>query len=192
LLNYLKDIDSRLLLAINSMHSDLIDSLMIVLSEKTSWIPFYGLILVLIIIKYKWRSWLVLTCIALLITASDQLTSGFMKPYFERLRPCHEETLVKLLYLPIGCGGAYGFVSSHAANSFAAATFLWLLLHRHFRAVVLLFPWAFMICYSRIYLGAHYPGDVIGGMIIGSCLGYLFFRIYTLADQKITKPIKAG
>jgi len=174
------------------MHSAFADKVMILLSARGAWIPFYAVLLAIIIIKFKWRSWLVLITIALLITASDRFTSGFMKPYFARLRPCHEEGLKNLLYLADGCGGSYGFASSHAANSFAAATFLWLLLHKRIRWIGLLFPWAFMICYSRIYLGAHYPGDVLVGMLTGMSLGILFFKLYTLADSKIAKPIKVG
>lgn len=192
MLNYLNDIDTRLLLAINGAHSSWADHLMIILSERWVWLPFYAVLVALIIVKYRWRSWLALVFIALLITTSDRFTSGFMKPFFARLRPCHVESLEKLLYLPIGCGGAHGFASSHAANSFAAAMFLWLLLHKKIKGIVLLFPWAFMICYSRIYLGAHYPGDVFIGMLIGIALGFLFYRLYMLTDNKITKPIKAG
>lgn len=192
MLNYLNDIDTRLLLIINGAHSAFADKIMILLSDRLCWIPFYILIVAIIAINYKWKSWLILLCIALLITASDQLTSGFMKPFFERLRPCHTENLLSLLHLPAGCGGQYGFASSHAANSFCVATFLWLLLHRRYKGIVVLFAWAFMICYSRIYLAAHYPGDVLVGMLIGLGLGFLFFKVYTLTDKKISQPIKAG
>jgi undecaprenyl-diphosphatase len=151
------------------------------ISDKLVWIPMYAVFLFLIIKKYKKKSWLIVLLIALTIAASDQLTV-FFKNFFERPRPCHNEALNLLVHtVKDACGGPYGFVSSHAGNSFALATFL----IPFFRPIYKSFPifiltWASLVSYSRIYLGVHYPGDIIGGAITGAALGFLFSKIYFL------------
>jgi undecaprenyl-diphosphatase len=107
------------------------------------------------------------------VALADSIASKLFKPYFARLRPCHAPGLAGRLHLPDGCGGQFGFLSSHAANSFALAIFLLLVLpRRRFRALKLAaFIWAGLLSYSRMYLGAHYPSDVLGGALIGAALG---------------------
>ncbi|MFW5705470.1 MAG: phosphatase PAP2 family protein, partial [Bacteroidota bacterium] len=106
-----------------------------------------------------------------------------MKNYFERLRPCHNEELQPLVHQVRGyCGGMYSFVSSHASNAFALAGVLIPFLGKHYKY----FPhfiliWAFLIGYSRIYMGAHFPGDVLSGGLFGFTLGFMFSRIYFIA-----------
>lgn len=169
--------DQELFLFLNSFHTASIDPVMLWVSEKYTWIPFYAVILAFIIWHYKVRSIVVLIGVALVILFADQLTSGFMKPFFERLRPCHEPVLEGLVYLAKGCGGKFGFASSHAANTFGVAMFLWMLF-KTYRWAFLIFVWATVVSYSRIYLGVHYPLDIIVGGLLGILIAWLVYKIF--------------
>ena len=120
--------------------------------------------------------------IILLIICSDQISSSVFKPLFERPRPCHNEAIKDLVYLPNGhCGGAYGFISSHSCNVFALASFITLLLKKHYKKIALvMFTWATLVAYSRIYMGVHYPGDVIAGAAVGLIIGVIIAKIAKL------------
>lgn len=115
--------------------------------------------------------------IALVITCCDQMASGFLKPTFQRFRPSRSPEISHLVHIVNGyTGGKYGFASSHAANVFGLATFCSLLFHNR-KLSLFLFSWAALVSYSRIYLGVHYPGDIIVGTGIGLFFGYLIFKI---------------
>lgn len=173
------DLDQDLFLILNGLHAYWMDSIMWWLSDKLIWIPLYAFILYLIIKKYKWRSVGILLSVAILIAASDQL-SGWLKFTVERARPTHTEGLKEQIHtLNNYFGGPYGFVSSHASNSFALATFTSLFLspfYKNYR--VYAFIWAFLVSYSRIYLGVHFPGDILAGAIVGVLLAHLVYFLY--------------
>jgi undecaprenyl-diphosphatase len=120
--------------------------------------------------------------VALLISISDQLSVRAFKYVFERPRPCHEADLQPLIHLAAGrCGGAFGFVSSHAANSFALATFIWILLRGIYRWTgYVMFGYAVLVSYSRVYLGVHYPGDILAGGLLGVLAGGLVYAVYVV------------
>lgn len=181
MIDFLNHIDTRVFLFLNGLHNDIFDFVMYWISDKFIWIPMYAFLVFLIIKKFGKRSWLILVLIALLITASDQVTV-FIKNYFQRPRPCHQEDLQLLVHTVKGyCGGAYGFVSSHASNSFGLAVFLLPFFKPHFRYFSwFILIWALLVSYSRIYLGVHFPGDVICGAVIGAIFGFLLSRIYFL------------
>ncbi|TAH27256.1 MAG: phosphatase PAP2 family protein [Cytophagales bacterium] len=183
-------IDKEATLLINSIHSDFFDVVMIFFSNKKVWIPLYIFLIILIIWKERKKVWLILISIALLILLSDQIASGILKPLVQRLRPCHEALMYPFLHLPDGCGGKYGFVSSHASNSFAIAIFLFLYFNKNKWSILLLL-WATIVSYSRIYLGAHYLGDVVVGGLIGVLLGILVYKCYKIFYQKTFYSEKA-
>lgn len=177
LINQLEALDQKAFLYFNGLHHPVLDEIMFWFSDKLVWIPFYALLLFLIILKYKVKAIYILLAIGLMITACDQFTSGFMKPAFERLRPCYEPALEGMVHLVKGCGGSYGFASSHAANTFGLSMFVWLLFKTFSKWVFLIFLWATVVSYSRVYLGVHYPLDIIIGGMVGLIFAYLIFRL---------------
>ncbi len=181
----LNQLDTSLFLFLNGLHAAWLDPVMVFISGKFTWLPFYLVLIGLIIRQYRWQSVMVLLFVALLITLSDQLSVRAFKFVFERPRPCHEPGLQPLIHLVTGnCGGAYGFVSSHAANSFAMAGFVWFLLRSSFRHIGwVLFPWAILVGYSRIYLGVHYPGDVFVGALLGLLVAWVVVKIYGFVSR---------
>jgi undecaprenyl-diphosphatase len=115
--------------------------------------------------------------VAVLITMSDQTSVHLFKETFQRLRPCQQDDIAGLVHLVNDyCGGMYGFVSSHASNSFGIAVFTGLFLARRYYWIIIL-AWAALVGYSRVYLGVHFPGDIIGGALLGSLLAYGLYRI---------------
>jgi undecaprenyl-diphosphatase len=181
----LETFDRRLFLFLNRHHTAQVDNLMYWMSNMYIWIPFYIVLLCLVIYFFRKQSWLTILSLTLLITSSDQL-SNLIKNHVGRYRPCHNTEISQFVHNIGGCGGQYGFVSSHAANTFALATFMSLLLIRKYEySAWLFFGWAVVVSYSRIYVGVHYPADVAGGALLGFMLGFGLFKLYRFAAGKI-------
>ena len=173
------ELDKQLFLVFNGMHTAWLDPVMQLFSKTVASIPLYAFLLYQLYRSYKQRTWGILLSIGLLILMTDQFTTGLMKPLFERLRPSHEPSLHGLVHLVDGyVGGNYGFASSHAANTFGVAMFLSCLLRREKPWIKWLFLWAAFVSYTRIYLGLHYPGDIIVGALVGVLFGWLVFKLY--------------
>lgn len=169
--------DTELFLFLNNLGSERWDGFWLVVTEKWSSIPLYLILLYLVFKHYGLKGTLiVLITVALMILASDQLANLF-KYGMERPRPCKLEALqAQMRFVATGCG-RFGFYSAHASSSMAAAVFLGLALRKYYKYLpFLLLFWAVIVAYSRIYLGVHYPLDIIAGMCFGSVLGFAFYR----------------
>ena len=180
-INRLIEADKELFLFLNSFHSSFWDEIMWAISGRFVWIPLYSIVLFLIILKFKKKSIIIILSAAIIIAICDQISVQLFKEIFHRLRPSHDPKLMGLVHLVDGyAGGMFGFVSSHAANSFALATFASLLFRNKYLSAIM-FIWAILVCYSRIYLGVHFPGDIICGGLTGALLawiGYYFLKKY--------------
>ena len=203
-MDYLIHIDQQWLLAINGWHSEWADMLMWYISKSTTWLPLYALLVGLIVYRFGilspslcregrsgsslLRVLIILAGFAVAVGVSDFVSSGIIKPWVCRLRPTHEPALAGMLHLVNGyTGGLYGFVSSHAANTMACAL-LFALLYRNKYATVGLMLWVALHCYSRMYLGVHYPADIIGGLAIGALMATLTYgmvrRLLERVDER--------
>jgi undecaprenyl-diphosphatase len=169
--------DTDLFRFINEAHQPWLDGPMEIISGKLTWIPLYGLLIYFLYKQYKSEFWKSVLYLISTVVFADQFSSSLLKPLFKRLRPCHVEEFQSWIHLPDGCGGMYGFCSSHAANSFAVAVGFYLLT-KNKRIGAALMIWASVISYSRIYLGAHYPLDVIMGALVGTVGAWLLFTFY--------------
>jgi undecaprenyl-diphosphatase len=189
MIEYLIELDKDVFIFLNGFHTPFLDSVMLLISEKLVWLPLYTYLIFLIFKDYSKEAWFVLIGITLTVTLADQITTGLMKPYFARLRPSHEPSLESLIHIVDNYKGSkFGFASSHAANTFGGATFLFLLFRKARKWVVTLFAWAAIVTYSRIYLGVHYPGDIVVGSLVGVLAGIAGYKFYQwlkrLADKR--------
>lgn len=173
MLDYLNDIDTTLLLAINGWHGTFQDAFWWLVSAKWSSALLVLALVWILLHQNRRHALLVLAMIVLAFVLADQLSSGLIKHLVERLRPTRDPSLNHLVHIVNDYrGGMFGFVSSHAANSFAAATLITLVMRRWIIGVSL-FAWSLMQCYSRVYMGVHYPGDILGGIVVGLLVGWL-------------------
>ncbi len=179
-------IDADILLWINSHHSPFVDGMMWAFSKATTWIPLYALLIGLLWQRFGWRRMLVyLVAIVAAIGLSDYISSGIIKPLVCRLRPTHEPELQGLVHLVHGyTGGLYGFVSSHAANTVACAYMFCRLYKERWMSIVMTL-YVILNCYSRMYLGVHYPGDILGGLLVGLLIAWLVYELVIfILDRK--------
>ena len=192
--DYLVGLDSEVFLWLHSPHTPFWDYFMLAVTGKVIWGGMY-----IAILYALWRTYglkialIVLIATALAVLFSDQLTASFIRPSIARLRPSHPENPISdYVNLVNGYrGGPYGFPSSHASNTFAVATLL-SLVFRNIRFTVAIFIWALINCYSRVYLGVHYPGDLIVGAIIGFIIGlFLYLIIAVFSGKKFPGSISA-
>lgn len=176
MIEILEQWDHDLFLWLNGLHSEALDFIMWHVSGKLQWIPLYLFLLVVLFKKYGKSVWVIVLAAALAVALADQFSVKLFKEVFERWRPCHNSDLKDLVHTVNNkCGGRFGFVSSHAANSFATATLLGLFINRN--ALISLLFWASIVSYSRIYLGVHYPLDILGGAILGGLISVVIYRI---------------
>lgn len=180
----LEQTDQRLFLFLNSLNSPFWDTIMYTISMIVVWIPLYVAILIYLGFRYERKFIVILFFIIIAVTLSDQ-SALLIKNITDRLRPCHDPSISGMVHLVRGkCGGLYSFVSSHAANSFNVALLSLLLIRRRWYSIAIVI-WAAVVGYSRIYLGVHFPGDVLCGALLGALIGWCVFSLYDLTDRKI-------
>ncbi|WP_419515272.1 phosphatase PAP2 family protein [Leyella stercorea] len=184
---WLSDIDARLLLIVNGAHSPFFDSVMWCISGRWIWVPFYAVLAYLLFRRMSWkRASICLVTIGLIILAADQTCATLIRPEIGRLRPANlNNPLSSFVHVVNGYrGGRYGFPSCHAANTFALAVFMSLVI-RHKWFTVMMFSWAFVVSYSRMYLGVHYFGDLFCGATIGSLFVVLFYYLQNYLFKRL-------
>lgn len=176
MLEFLDQIDKQGFLYLNGRHSGTSDRIWQTITEIPTWIPLYVILLFFMIRIFRKDSPYLIGGLLLVILCSDQFTSSFMKPFFERLRPCYNPAIAHLVHVVKGCGGQYGFASGHAANSFGIAMFTWLTFRSYWRGTWMMFIWAFFVALSRVMVGVHYPGDILVGGLVGGLVGWIIFK----------------
>lgn len=184
MIEYLNGIDADALLAVNGLHDMFQDAFWWMVTAKWSSLLLVLALAWILLHQNRRHALLVLAMLVLSILVADQVSSGLIKHLVERLRPTHDPSLESMVHVINGYrGGLYGFVSSHAANSFAIATLLALVM-RHRVVTLSMFTWALLQCYSRVYLGVHYPGDILGGIIVGVLAGWLVWQLMRWIERR--------
>ncbi len=181
----INQLDTDLFLWLNGLYAPWLDGFMVLITGRDVWIPVYALLISWLTFRYRKRAISMVLTLAVAVALSDQTASALLKPLTHRLRPCHTPGLQKLIHSVLECGGLYGFASSHAANTFALATGLWLLLGSAYPSVRWVFLWATIVSYSRIYVGAHYPLDILAGAGVGVLAAGLCVTGYQQIAQRM-------
>lgn len=188
LINKLLPLERNIFFILNGSNSVLLDNAMWTYTGTLTWVP---MILFIFYIAFRNQkvseAFLVLVAIILLVVLADQISSSIFKPFFKRHRPTHHADYMNLVDIVKEYrGGQYGFISGHATNSFAVAVFLSLLFKNRF-VTILMFFWATLNSYSRIYLGVHFISDIVAGLFLGSLIGLLVYMVYVWARMRIFK-----
>jgi len=189
MIDQLIDKDIELLIYLNNLGTTQWDGFWLFMSNKFSAIPLYLLLLYFTYRQFGLKKTVVVVLFVVLLIALSDQTSNLFKYGFKRLRPCNNENISNLIRLVGGrCGGLYGYFSAHAANSMAIAVFFWLLLRSKLNYLFpILFLWAILVSYSRIYLGVHFPLDVLTGMFFGLIYATLFYALFKTFLKKIMR-----
>lgn len=159
----------------------LFDAVLPFIREARVWIPLYILFIFLAIRVYKTKGFILVGFVLAAVAIADRFSAGLMKPLFARLRPCHNPELQDIIRELVHCGGQYGFISSHATNHFALAVlFTWFFSERFSSNIYhwIFYLWASLICYAQVYVGKHYPGDVLVGALCGILIGRGILLLY--------------
>lgn len=180
---HLIEIDQRLMLWVNrDFANPMADAIAPFLRESILHVPLYVFILLFVLINWGKKGWLWVLAAIALIAVSDGISSSLIKPYFGRLRPCRDPNMMhQIRFLAKYCGANASFTSSHATNHFAFATFSYFTLKHFSKYMGLLFVWASLISLSQVYVGVHYPLDIIGGALLGLILGWIMARVTSQA-----------
>lgn len=190
MLESLLEIDRSLFLLINGWHAPFLDQLMFFVSKVWIWVPLYLIFIGYAIRRWKLESIWIILAFVICVVATDQLTN-LTKEFFQRLRPSHEPLLEGLVHHVNGyVGGRYGFVSGHSSNSFGFAMLSALLIRNRYYSITV-FSWAALVAYSRIYLGVHYPFDILGGTLLGILMAWLVYSLLERLRRKLKADLRS-
>lgn len=180
-------LDEQIFLYLNNLGNPTWDGFWTFITNKLSWIPLYIVFAFFIFKKFGFKKLFVtLALVGLMILFTDQISHYYKDILIQRLRPCQDENIIPYMRLVKEyCGGMYGFFSGHATNHFAVAVYLGLIFKRNQWVLALLLIWAAFIAYSRVYIGVHYPLDILSGTLIGSLFGLLFYRLWQMSMRKL-------
>lgn len=184
--------DRTITLFLNGQHVDWLDKPMLLISNPLVSIPWFVFLFYLVYKKYNAKTMLLsMAGIGLVVLLCDRISVELFKNIFERLRPTHQPEINQLIHTVTGWngqkynGGKFGFVSSHATNYFGMGIFFYLVLRPLKKRIWwIIFGWVILVAYSRIYLGVHYVGDILGGTLLGLVLGSIAYWVYSLAAKK--------
>ena len=179
----LLELDKNLFIFLNSLGSERFDGFWLFITKQINWIPIFLIIMYLVFKHLGWRhALMIILVMALLIALTDQTTNLF-KNYFQRLRPVNNTDLDDVIHF-VHKRSSFSFISGHASNSMAAAFFLYKVLKPYLKYMGFIFLWPLVFAYSRIYLGLHYPGDILAGYIWGILMALLMMKLYTFLRDK--------
>lgn len=187
MLDQLVQLDKELFIYLNNLGTETWDGFWMFYTTKFNWIPFYAVLLYLLYKRLNTKMFvLTIVVIALMITFTDQVSNLFKNQFVKRLRPCHETDVFSVMRLVKSyCGGQFGYFSGHASNSMAVAIFAGLMLKSKYKYLIyLLIIWALAMGYSRIYIGVHYPLDVLSGATFGGLSGFMFYKLDTYIQSR--------
>lgn len=176
----LRSADQWIFKLVNSrLHNDLFDYIMPFLRNSNYWLPLYLFLFFFIVLNFKKKGWWWCLFFLCLVSLTDMISSRVFKEFFERIRPCNEPDLAGQVRLLVNCSGSYSFTSSHATNHFGMAAFFFFTF-RHFLKTWAWIPfiWAFFVSYAQVYVGIHYPFDILGGAILGITIAAILARIF--------------
>ena len=183
MLEKILSIDTELFVFLNSLGSSDYDGLWLFITKQSNWIPLFLLLLYVIFKKIGAKQTLyLLLFVALLVAFTDQMTN-LVKNGFQRLRPCNNPEINSFIRV-VQVRNSFSFFSGHASNTMAVAAFLYFILKDKINYFGFIFVWPLVFAYSRIYLGLHYPGDILTGYLFGFTFAFLMFKVYKIAQQK--------
>ncbi len=163
--------------------SPFLDWLLVPARNPLTWIPVYAFLLLFLVINFKKQGWITIGMVVLCFIVTDQLSGHVIKPWLERVRPCNDSYLAEYVRQLVPCGSGYSFTSNHASNHFGISVMLMLLIGRlAWWVKPLLLLWAIVVAYAQVYVGLHYPIDVIGGALLGTLTA---LALYHLIHKKI-------
>ena len=173
----LLQLDKELLVFLNGLGSKPFDPFWKIITKQVYWTPLFLAVFYLLKRKIGWRNLgIIILFLAVLITFTDQITNLF-KNHFQRIRPCYDEEISGIIRV-VKSSKTFSFFSGHAANSMASTMFIFLIIRKFYKHTYLLFCFPFVFAYSRIYLGLHFPGDIITGYLFGAAFGFLCYKLY--------------
>lgn len=187
---YLNQLDHQLFTIVNGKGNlPFLDNVMLIIRNQLTWIPLYAFFLYIAVTKFSKQAWLFILLTLITFGITDYLTVEVLRPLIHRPRPCHDPSLLSSIKLLMECGGPNGLPSAHSSNHFGMSTFLFIAFKRIFgKRYWILFFWAFIIAYAQVYVGKHFPGDVVLGSIIGisagNITGWAFRRFYKSNGQQ--------